>query len=256
MTLIYFHEDFLESYAADPAASPGRLDPALNELRAKYPFQRPSQASDETVLRVHTPRHLRRVASAGEKLYHTALLSLGAVREASQSALERETAFALCRPPGHHAGKDYSWGFCYFNNIAASVAELLVNEQAQHAVIVDFDLHYGDGTADIFQGQSNVDFWHSRQSHPPDFIHSLQSFLEGKSADVLAVSAGFDRHEDDWGSMLSTEDYRKIGSILGEFAENCCGGRVFAALEGGYNPSTLAKSIQAFLIGMEEGKEQ
>ena len=70
---------------------------------------------------------------------------------------------------------------------------------------------------------------------------------------MVAVSAGFDRHKDDWGGYLSTSDYGETGKILGLFAGINCGGRIFAALEGGYNPVSLGDSIVAFLEGLEKG---
>jgi acetoin utilization deacetylase AcuC-like enzyme len=68
---------------------------------------------------------------------------------------------------------------------------------------------------------------------------------------MIAVSAGFDRHEDDWGNLLATEDYGKMGEILGSFAAEYCQGRIFAALEGGYNHNSLGDALYAFLEGLE-----
>lgn len=256
MALIYFHQDFLLDYASDPAASPGRLEPAVQRLKDSYPFAIPSPGTPEEVLRVHDRDHLERISREGETLYHTALLALGAVREASLTAMEGEHAFALCRPPGHHAGISSYWGFCYFNNVAAAVAGLLESGAAKSAVIVDFDLHFGDGTKEIFSGEPAVTYWHGRTRSSPEFIEELRNFLKEVSADVLAVSAGFDRHRRDWGGMLDTGDYREIGRVLGNFAAEKCGSRVFSALEGGYNPRSLAESIEAFLEGLEEGMEK
>ena len=255
MTLVYFHEDFLEHYSAEPAAAPGRLEPSLNALRERYPVVQPSKASEEDVLRVHTGRHLNRIARQGDLLYHTALVSLGSVKDASRTALEGEIAFALCRPPGHHAGRDYNWGFCYFNNVAAAVAEWLELDEAEKALIVDFDLHFGDGTEDIFKDNPRVTYWHGDTIDGASFTDELQAFLSQQDADILAVSAGFDRHVDDWGGMLTTEDYGIIGRLLGDYALRKCRGRVFAALEGGYNRVAQADGVMSFLEGLEEGRE-
>ncbi len=248
---IYFHHDFLKQYAYDPAAEPGRLEPALSVLEKRYPLFEPSPAAEEDILLVHTPRHWRSIAE-DTLLHHTALLAAGATVEASETALEGEPAFALCRPPGHHASSDSCWGFCYFNNIAVAVSRLLDQKQISSALIIDFDLHYGDGTANIFRRNKAVSFWHSRESNPALFLENLENDLEIYAAEIVAVSAGFDRGVNDWGGMLEVEDYHRIGSLLAGFARDKCGGRLFAALEGGYNPQALALNIEAFLQGLEE----
>ena len=248
---IYFHRDFLKHYAYDPAAEPGRLDPALDLLKDKYPFYEPRLAVEEEILLVHTPRHWRSIAE-DDLLHHTALLAAGAALEAAETAAGGEHAFALCRPPGHHASSDSCWGFCYFNNIAVAVSSLLDRGLISSALIVDFDLHFGDGTANIFRRNEAVTFWHCRESSSMLFLDALENDLALYEADIVAVSAGFDRGVDDWGGMLSRKDYRRIGSLLAGFARQKCGGRLFATLEGGYNPQALARNIEAFLQGLEE----
>ncbi len=257
MTVVYFHRDFLQHYAPDPAASPGRLEPSVNLLEENYSFVQPTPGTPEEVLRVHDSEHLERIAWEGEMLYQTALLALGATRDAAFNSMEGETSFALCRPPGHHAGRNSCWGFCYFNNVAAAVAALLdtTAESVRKVLVVDFDLHFGDGTRDIFKNNPSVIYWHGRYGNRREYLNELSTFLGDVSADVLAVSAGFDRHARDWGGMLTTEDYREIGKLLGNFALRECDGRVFSALEGGYNSSSLAESIDAFLDGLQNGKE-
>ena len=158
----------------------------------------------------------------------------------------------ICRHSGHHASPDSCWGFCYFNNVAIAVKKLLKEGRINSALIVDFDLHYGDGTANSFRGKSNVAIWDGRDADRQLYISHLESCLHRASADLVAVSAGFDRHIDDWGGILTTEDYRTIGRLLGRFARENCGGRLFAALEGGYNADALAAGIEAFLEGLEE----
>jgi len=248
---VYFHHDFLQHYAHDPAAKPGRLEPALAVLEKKYPVIEPKPAAEDDILLVHTPRHWRSIAEDA-LLHHTALLAAGAAIGASETALEGEHAFALCRPPGHHASYDSSWGFCYFNNIAVAVSRLLDQNHIQSALIVDFDLHFGDGTSNIFRRNKAVTFWHSRESNSTLFLETLEKDLENYDTDLVAVSAGFDRGADDWGGMLKIKDYHRIGSLLANYARQKCSGRLFAALEGGYNPQALAHNIEAFLEGLEE----
>ena len=247
---IVFHEDFLKSYTGDPAAAYGRLDQALTRAKELYPLIAPSPCPQEELQRVHTPTHITHVRS-NRSVYPVALLAAGAAVEASRLAMAGEPAFALCRPPGHHASPGSCWGFCYFNNVAVAVQGLLAREEVGKVLIVDFDLHYGDGTANIFAGEPAVTYLHVQGPNRGAFLGHLQGFLQDEQADIVAVSAGFDRHAQDWGGLLTTRDYGEIGRILGNFARKHCDGRIFAALEGGYNPSSLGESVAAFCQGVE-----
>jgi len=247
---IFFHSDYLEQYAFDPAAEQGRLEPALAALEGKYSIKKPRSATKEEILRVHTTGHWNSVAQ-DDLLCHTALLAAGASIEAAEAACSGEFAFALCRPPGHHASADSSWGFCYFNNIAVAIRHLLQLGHISKALIVDFDLHFGDGTANIFQKDTRVKFWHSQENSRLRYLDALEKDLQGCKADLVAVSAGFDRGINDWGGMLTGQDYHTIGQLLGSFARENCKARLFAALEGGYNAGALALNIEAFLAGLQ-----
>ncbi len=243
-----FHELFRETYTSDPAASPGRLDHALNLLQGKYPFVTPFPCSEEDVLRVHTPGHLEHVRM-DSPVYRMALLAAGAAIKSSALALAGRASFALCRPPGHHASPSSCWGFCYFNNVAIALEKLLYEKSVKKALIIDFDLHFGDGTSNIFTGNPAVSFWHVKGANSSSFVSNLDSYLQKAEADIVAVSAGFDRHVNDWGGMLHTKDYGSMGELLGAFAKEKCRGRLFAVLEGGYNARSLGDSVLAFCDG-------
>ncbi|MDO9535334.1 MAG: histone deacetylase family protein [Bacillota bacterium] len=249
---VIFHEDFLECYTSDPAAVNGRLDPALALAQEHYSLVTPSPCTEEPLLRVHTPTHIAHVR-ADRSVYPIALLAAGAAIEASRLAMAGEPAFALCRPPGHHASPDSCWGFCYFNNVAVAVKDLLAREVVQKVLIVDFDLHYGDGTANTFANMPAVTYLHLQGRNRQVFLEDLKSSIQDEKADLVAVSAGFDRHIKDWGGLLTTEDYGEIGHILGDFARARCGGRIFTALEGGYNAISLGDAFLAFCRGVEKG---
>ncbi|MHA2362511.1 MAG: histone deacetylase family protein [Candidatus Hodarchaeales archaeon] len=245
---IIFHENFNQVYTYDPAAEKGRMQAIVQEL-SDFEFIKPIQATDEDILLVHEEDHLQNVKT-NKKVYDLALLAAGGAIKASELAMKGEPSFAVIRPPGHHAGPNNFWGFCYFNNIAIAIQKLLFNRKIQKAVILDFDLHYGDGTDAIFNNSDDLIYYHVNGTSKTEFIDNIRSFLSNlNNIDIIGVSAGFDRHEMDWGKLLSTENYNTIGQILNEFAEQLCNGRRFAVLEGGYNHKVLGKNVHSFVKG-------
>lgn len=247
---VVFDRRFLDCYCSDPAASSHRLNHALELLEKHYPFTGSEPAETADILLVHRDSHLKRVRM-NSQAYEMALLSAGAAIRAAEFAVKSEPAFALCRPPGHHASPDGFWGFCYFNNIAIAVQRLLKKKAIKSAFIVDFDLHFGDGTDNHFNNRTAVSYYHGNGRNAKEFLLNLKKRLIYAGGDLLAVSAGFDRHCEDWGKMLSTEDYHEMGRLLGNFARDKCEGRIFAVLEGGYNPLSLGEGLLAFLQGVE-----
>jgi len=240
----------VEIYSSDPASAPGRIESILDELKANFEFVEPEQANEQELVLVHNLNHVDHV-KAHPPTYEIALLAAGGAIKAAELAMQDKPAFALIRPPGHHASRNSSWGFCYFNNVAIAVEKLRMERKIGKAVVVDVDLHYGDGTASIFALSPQVTYLHPEGSSRQSYVDELYRFLSvlREPFDILAVSAGFDRHEYDWGGLLKTEDYHTIGKILKEFAEDKCNGRRFAALEGGYNHSVLGKSVKTLLDG-------
>ena len=142
------------------------------------------------------------------------------------------------------------WGFCFFNNMAISLARLRQDGIIETAVILDIDLHFGDGTENIFRNVPEVVYFHPEHRDRQGFIDSISGFLENRKADIIAVSAGFDRHEEDWGGQLTTGDYKTIGQLVKEFSERVCQGRRYGVLEGGYNHDVLGKNVAALIEGM------
>jgi acetoin utilization deacetylase AcuC-like enzyme len=180
-----------------------------------------------------------------------AMLAAGGAIKAAEIAMDGEAAFALIRPPGHHASADSCWGFCFFNNMAVAISKLIEQKKIRTALILDFDLHYGDGTANIFQGNPDVTYFHPEDGNRQGFVDHVARFLDKGGADIIAVSAGFDRHIEDWGRLLSTEDYKTMGQQVKGFALKNCQGRRFGVLEGGYNHNVLGRNVRAFLEGMD-----
>jgi acetoin utilization deacetylase AcuC-like enzyme len=245
---VVYHEKYKVVYSDDPASAPGRMESVLQVLGDKYKFVDPVRVSEDDIKLVHGESHLAYVRSL-ELVYETAMMAVGGALKASELAIEGEPAFALVRPPGHHASADSSWGFCYFNNVAIAIEKLRTENLIDSALILDFDLHFGDGTSAIFSGVPEVDYYHAPSAHTVESIRN--HLIEIGERDIIAVSAGFDRHEADWGGMLKTDDYRRIGEIVKDYAKRNTKGRYFAVLEGGYNHSVLGLNVREFLEGMK-----
>lgn len=248
---VVYHERYCEVYASDPAAQPGRMESICKELQGHFDFVTSEPASEKDVLLVHDQGHIENVKTR-PLTYKIALLAVGGAIKASEIAVEGEPAFGLIRPPGHHASRDSCWGFCYFNNVAISTERLRQRGEIKKALIVDIDLHFGDGTANIFAGNPDIVYFHVSGMNRENYLNNLSNFLEAqKGYDIVAVSAGFDRHQQDWGGLLTTSDYFTIGKMIRESASRECGGRRYAVLEGGYNHAVLGKNVKAFLQGMK-----
>ena len=241
---IVFQERYREVYSADPAATQGRLDKAYDALKGDYEILEPDYASEKDIKLVHTDAHIERIKEK-RQLFELSLLAAGGAIKASELALSGEPAFGLIRPPGHHASKNSCWGFCWFNNIAVAIEKLKKDQRINNALIIDFDLHFGDGTNNIFKQDEHVTYYHMNS------LSDLEKTLsEQGSCDIIGISAGFDRHLEDWGGILSTDDYREIGHMIKDFSQNACPNKIFAVLEGGYNHDVLGNNIKALLQGL------
>ncbi|HPU35668.1 MAG TPA: histone deacetylase family protein [Bacillota bacterium] len=242
---VVFHEIFRGVYDYDPAAAKGRIDCIYDELIGHYEFVEPAPATESDLLLVHDQSHVNYVKSKGV-IYDVALFAAGGAILAAELAVQGEPAFALIRPPGHHASRNSCWGFCWFNNIAIAVAKQRQLGTVKKVAIVDIDLHFGDGTSNIFQDNPDVSYYHLYN------LNGLEQFLSiNQDCDLVAVSAGFDMHVEDWGLILSTKDYTTIGKMVAEHASKYCSGKFFAVLEGGYNHRVLGKNVKALLEGFD-----
>lgn len=185
--------------------------------------------------------------------------------------------FCSVRPPGHHAEHGKAMGFCIFNNVAVGAAHALHKYQLKRVAIIDFDVHHGNGTEDIFRGVSQVLFCSTFQ-HPfypntdidtqsenivsvplaadstsQDFRDAVTSLwlprLEAFQPELLLISAGFDGHiEDDVSNLrLIEQDYAWVTTELKKIADKYSKGRIVSTLEGGYALSALGRSVTAHI---------
>jgi acetoin utilization deacetylase AcuC-like enzyme len=245
---IVFHEKYKLVYAHDPAAKAGRIESIVEALEG-YEFVTPEPAAAEDISSVHS-RSLIDSVKESQSAFEMACLAAGGAMMTAELAL-KETAFGLIRPPGHHAGRHFNRGFCFFNNMAIAVQKLVQRKKISKALIVDIDLHYGNGTDDIVSGRSDIVFLNMVCQERQGYLSQLEERLAlSKGYDVVGVSAGFDTYEKDWGRSLKTEDYRAIGKLIKEAARPCQGRR-FALLEGGYYVADLGENVRSFLEGLE-----
>ncbi len=244
---VYFDHDFYSEYTSDPAAEKGRMEAIVEEIDSFARIEPCIHATEEEILAAHSKDHLDHVMEQG--LYHIASLAAGGAIQAAETGM-KEPSFGLIRPPGHHASADSCWGFCYFNNMAISLYSLRAKGLIKTAFVLDFDLHYGDGNVNILGEEDWVEILNPDAADRSTYLDEVQEALGATCADVIAVSAGFDYHEEDWGRLLHTEDYQTMGKWVRETAIRNNGG-CYGLLEGGYNHLVLGKNVLAFLEGMD-----
>ncbi len=248
-------------------------------------------ASRESLLRVHTlehvnnifglfpleePRHVDpdTVASAGT--LNAALRAAGAVVEGVDRVMNgtNPNAFCLVRPPGHHAESDKPMGFCFFNNVAVGVGHLLKNYPITRIAVIDFDVHQGNGTEEIFLDDERVCFCSTFQHpfypyskvYPETYrlcsvpLNAADGSKEFRAAvtdhwlpalnrfqpEFIFISAGFDAHRDDDMSSvnLTDADYQWVTEQIRDVANAYANGRIVSSLEGGYEYQSLARSVE------------
>jgi len=254
-------------------------------------------ATREQLLRVHDPAYVDEIwrRSPEEGLawldpdtamnpftLQAALRAAGAVVLGVDLVVGSEQTCAFCnvRPPGHHATRSMSMGFCVFNNVAVGAAHALAAHGLDRVAIVDFDVHHGNGTEDIFRTEPRVLFCSTFQ-HPyypysgadtesdhiinvplpagckgPEFRRAVEErwlpALDAFRPELILVSAGFDAHaEDDLAQLLLKEaDYTWITAEIKRVAAQWAQGRIVSTLEGGYNLSALGRSASAHISAL------
>jgi acetoin utilization deacetylase AcuC-like enzyme len=257
----------------------------------------PRAATHEQLARVHDTEYLRRISeTAGRAValdpdtytspesHEIALLAAGAAVDAVEWVMggSHRSAMALVRPPGHHAERNRAMGFCLYNNVASAAAHARAIG-ASKVAIVDYDVHHGNGTQQIFEGDPSVLYVSTHQYPYYPGTGAVDEIGVGRGAgftvnipleagavdedyqlvfssvvipvllqfepNLVIVSAGFDAHERDplGGMRLSTGAFGAMTADLREVAEQCCQGRVVAVTEGGYDLEALAASMDGVL---------
>jgi len=249
---ILFHEKFYESDYADNGASvPGRMEAIMDVIGKENSFEqvRPRPADEEEVLLAHTQEYVDAIKS-DRRLYDMAILAAGAAIMASDIGITGEPAFACLRPPGHHAYRESSWGYCVFSNMGIALLRLKQQKRIESAFILDFDAHTGDGTKEVLSGWKECHILNPYADNSQEYIRGIQSFVRDiPSVDIVGVCAGFDSYQKDVGRKLATSDFYMIGVIMKQFARRAAHQRRFAILEGGYFLPDLGKNVLAFCQG-------
>jgi acetoin utilization deacetylase AcuC-like enzyme/formylglycine-generating enzyme required for sulfatase activity len=301
-----YHDIYLE-HRTPPGhpEAPQRLTAIVDRLKTSGLYARltpltPEAAPVKWLETVHTPAYVeraRRSCQRGDdyldspdvpvstKSYDAALMAAGGVLCAVDAVMRGDVQNAFCavRPPGHHALADWAMGFCIFNNVAIGTRYVQQKYGLSKVLIVDWDVHHGNGTQAAFYEDPTVLYFSIHQypfypgtgaasdrgrgqglnytinvplaagSHDSDYVEAFEQRLRPAavdfSPDFVFISAGFDAHEaDTLGRMkVTTEGFGTLTRIVKGIAEQCCNGRLVSVLEGGYGLDGLAASVEAHL---------
>ncbi|NTV12873.1 MAG: histone deacetylase [Desulfobulbaceae bacterium] len=284
--------------------NPSRLEVVYDGLKSLaglpdliFPESAPATRAD--LLRVHSRAHIDRIAATigkaydcldadtctSARSYEAACLAAGAVVDATRLVVEggAENAFALVRPPGHHAEKDYAKGFCLFNNVAVAAAYALSELGLKRIMIVDWDLHHGNGSQNSFYQTEQVLYFSTHMYPYYPGSGALQELGSGRGEgynvnvplsggmndlayatifnevlapiarqyqpEMIMVSAGYDiYYGDPLGTMAVTEvGFAYLTRVVKNLAAELCGGRLLLTLEGGYSLTGLRDGVLASL---------
>ena len=312
-TALIYDPIFLEHFTPDAHPDqPERLRRSVEALEALGWMQReglvhlaPRAASEAELALLHTPAYIQRVKNAAaraarlgvesgrasrffatdtyvsEKSYEAAIYAAGAPLTAIDALLQGTTdnAYCLVRPPGHHALADNAMGFCLFNNVAIAARYAIERHGLERVLIVDYDVHHGNGTQDAFYTDPRVLYFSTHQApfYPGTGLSGERGSGEGLGTTVnvplpattdfgpyeavfrqvlapladrfdpqlILVSAGFDAHWcDPLGQMyLSTAAFAQLNAVLLDLAKTLCSGRLIMVQEGGYHIEAMAGCV-------------
>ncbi len=304
-TALIYHPIYLQhNTGAHHPERPSRLQSILRKLKKtglidKVKLVEPQAASVEDIMLVHPEHYVMSIKETciegggnldpdtvvSKDSYNAALFAAGAVKKAADLLFngETENAFCMVRPPGHHATPSQAMGFCIFNNVAIAARYAKDKYNINCILIIDWDVHHGNGTEEIFYEDPSV-FYISLHQYPhypgtgsresqgqgkgkgfnlnipmqagcgdSEYIRAFREIIVSKLNDfkpeLILISAGFDGHKDDPLSSINlTENgFREMTDILKKAAKAHCKNRIISVLEGGYNLFSLANSVHSHL---------
>ena len=304
-----YHPAYLEhEMGSGHPESPTRLKAIIRRLESTGMLNRliqiePAPAADDWLLQVHTASYLESLrahapakgrvsldpdTSMSPGTLAAAYLAAGGALVGADAIMAGRVAHVFCavRPPGHHAERDRAMGFCFFNNVAVAARYLQRRHGIEKVLIVDWDVHHGNGTQHSFYDDSSILFFSTHQfPHYPGtgrasetgagkgegstfnvplpagkgdkdyqdvFERILVPAADAFKPDFVIVSAGFDAHRDDpLASMGVTEEgYARLTGIVAGIARRHCSGRLLSCLEGGYHLPALAASVESHLSAL------
>ena len=306
------HPQYLKHDTEPHPENPGRLKAIQGKIESSkiYPhliFPEPRRATADELTANHDPSHIDHVRNScrngvqnldGDTVicpdsWDAAVLSAGAGLTAIDQIVtgQLDNAFTAVRPPGHHAEKDRSMGFCLFNNVAIAARYAIKKHGLNRVCIFDWDVHHGNGTQHSFYSDPSVHYSSIHQypfypgtgdkdetgigdglgttlNFPLDAFNGDQTYLDivknklipviqSFKPDLIIISAGFDAHEDDPLAQMrvSSSCYGKMTDMVLKAAENICDGRLLSMLEGGYNHTALADSVLEHVNALVTGSE-
>ncbi|WP_404363574.1 histone deacetylase family protein [Marinobacter sp.] len=304
MTTAFFSHDDCQKHIMGPdhPESPERLAAIISYIAdtgvaQQLDWVRPEEITRDQLTMVHPEGYLHQLdlmepargrvftdpdTALTPDTLRAARLAAGSCVQAVDMVLSSQVtnAFVCARPPGHHAERSKSMGFCFYNNIALAAKRALNFHGLERIAIVDFDVHQGNGTVDIVQGDERILMCSSFQHpfYPHSHVHRLASNIintpiaaDTSAADyrrqieagwlhalqnfrpqLVLVSAGFDGHRQDPMAELNLEaaDYRWLTDLLTSVAHDHANDRLISTLEGGYHLRALAESVNAHLEGL------
>lgn len=307
---LIYHQDFLKhDTGAGHVERPDRLKFLMNHLLQSPVWNQlhhilSTPAGVDWVSKVHPEAYIKMIEQrcrdgetvldsgdthVSKESYDVALLAAGATLNAVDAVMKRTTERVFCavRPPGHHAETATVMGFCLFNNVAIAARYAQRKHGVERVAILDWDVHHGNGTQEIFYEDHTV-FYVSLHQYPfyrgtgaadetgagkgkgftlncpmeagstekeylEAFREQILPALNRFKPQLLILSAGFDAHKDDplANIELTENSFAEMTKLVMEISDKHCGGRIVSVLEGGYNLSALAKSVETHLIHMK-----
>lgn len=311
-TGLVYHDDYLLHHAGSwHPESPERLSSIMNHLAEIGLLERlrriePYRADIDWFATIHSRTYIESIRQICENYGHSqldadtevcpdsyriALLAVGGALAAADAIMagEVDNAFCAVRPPGHHAEQSRAMGFCLFNNIAILARYLQQQYQLKKILIVDWDVHHGNGTQNAFYDDPTVFYFsihqwphypgtglqtergigtgagttmnvplaggHGNEDYIKIFQNDLAPAVKNFQPNCILISAGFDGHFHDplAGMQLTEAGYGQLTNILLELAHEFCNGRIISLLEGGYNLEYLAKSVATHIEMLRKG---